>query len=158
MGNKDMTAKDSAMIETLQELCSILSTDPLTAPEAAASLGDIEEDEGGSSPITVRPYNSSFRTAQVVRKYDTDEPAHVRLDLAEAGAGALSVANLKAAFGDYREVPRMRPKTPARIAFLVDEPDQPYNCTLIVDVVPGEGGVEQGTVKGFTLRRDIKLE
>lgn len=143
------------MIDTLQRLCATLATDTVTAGEAADSLGSIEEDGGESAPITVQPLDRAFSSAQVVRKFDTDEPAHVVLELSEETT--LPVEELVHAFGDYSEVP-MRPGRPQQIAFNVDEAGQPYTCTIFASVSPGSEGLSDGTVSGITVRRDIRLD
>ncbi len=151
-----MLNQETEMIETVQKLCQLLSTEPLTAPEVATSLGTIVEDPGKNLPLIVRPSNPFFKEAQVVRQFETNEPAHVELLLAEPGA--LSVEALKATFGDYSEPPKLHWNSPQKIIFYVNKPNLPRTCAVIADVRPGEQGAKDGTVTAVTVRRDIRLE
>ena len=148
--------KETEMSETLQKLCRILSSAPLTAQEAATSLGTIVEDKGKDSPLLVRPSDPSLREAVVVRQLGTEEPAYVELVLAEPGS--LSVKTLSAAFGNYSVPPKLHWNSPTKLIFYVDIPNLPHTCAVIAEVRPGKQGVEDGIVTAVTVRRDVSLE
>ncbi len=150
------TQKTTMIIETLQKLCQVLSTAPLTAQETANSLGTIVEDMGKDLPVIFRPSDPSFREARIVRQVGTNEPAHVEMVLAKPGT--LSVETLKAAFGNYSELPLQDLDDSDRIIFYVDIPNLPRTCAVIADLTPGKPGAEDGTVIAVTVRRDIRLE
>ncbi len=148
--------QETTMIETLQKLCNVLSNAPLTAQEAATSLGTIVEDQGKDWPVIVRPSNSAFKEAQIVRQAGTNEPAHVELILAETNK--LTVKMLSDAFGNYSKPPKLHSNRPTKLVFEVDIPNMPRTCAVIADVTPQEHGVEDGIVNSVTVRRDIRLE
>ncbi len=144
------------MLDTLQKLCSRLSTDPLTAGAVASSIGKVEEDGGDSEPITVQPNDPAFSSATVVRKWETDEPVNVKLDLSDKTP--VHVKDLVKEFGSYAEVPRIAGRGSPQVAFEWDRAGQPYTCTIFAAVEPGSHGVENGTVTSVTVRRDIRLD
>jgi hypothetical protein len=150
------TQKTTMIIETLQKLCQVLSTAPLTAQETANSLGTIVEDMGKDLPLIFRPSDPSFREATIVRQVGTNEPAHVEMVLAKPGT--LSVETLKAAFGNYSELPLQDLDDSDRIILYVDIPNLPRTCAVIADLTLGTQGVEDGSVIAVTVRRDIRLE
>ena len=144
------------MSETLQKLCIVLSRSSVTVQDVSASLGKIVEDQGGNLPLIVQPFAPFFKEAIVVRKYKTQEPAHVRLEIAESRE--LSVQELKQLFGEYQEIPKKDWDSPVSLIFMVDIPDSSYNCAIIANVECGEAGIEDGTAFSVTVRRDIKLD
>ncbi|MDZ8052278.1 MAG: hypothetical protein RMX68_029970 [Aulosira sp. ZfuVER01] len=148
--------QETTMIETLQNLCNVLSNAPLTAQAAATSLGTIVEDQGKDWPVIVQPSNSAFQEARVVRQAGTNEPAHVELTLADPSK--LTVKMLREAFGNYSKPPKLHRNRPTKLVFDVDIPNTPRTCAVIADVTPQEHGVEDGIVNSVTLRRDIRLE
>jgi hypothetical protein len=146
--------REAPMIDTLQSICRSLSRHPLTAAEIAAEIGATTEDKGAGMQIVVRPADSAFDEAQVVRAAGGDEPAHV--ELAVNPAGALTVADLVEAFGAYTSLPRAGRKSPERLLFQVDHADMPRTCAVIAALRPGEAP-PSAAIDSVTLRRDIRL-
>lgn len=144
------------MIETLQQLCVVLSRPSVTVQDVSASLGKNIEDHGGNLPLIVQPFDPFFEEAVVVRKYGTQEPAHVRLKIAESMR--LSVQELKNSFGEYRELRKQDWDSPVSVIFGVDMPNSSHTCAILVDVALGERGIEDGTALSVIVRRDIKLD
>jgi hypothetical protein len=143
------------MIETLQQLCILLSSASLTVQDVSASLGTISQDQGGSLAIEVHPSNPAFRKALIVRQLDTQEPSHIELKLAESST--LTVEDLSRVFGHYQELPALHWDRPQEIAFQGSSSNTPYTCAVLAEVIPGEQGVIDGTATTVTLRRDIQL-
>jgi len=144
------------MIETLQQLCIVLSRSSVTVQDVSASLGELVEDQGGNLPLIIQPSDKSFKEVVIVRKYGTQEPAHIRLEIAESLK--LSVQELKRVFGEYRELPKKDWDSPESIIFKVYMPDASHDCAIIADVESGEQGIEDGTAFSIIVRRDIKLD
>ncbi len=143
------------MIETIQNLCVVLAETAVTVQSVAAHLGDLITDHGGNLPLIIRPSDSAFVTAEIVRQFDTQTPAHVELTVADTAT--LSVADLTNAFGAYRQVPQMRPSKPTRIQFAVDIPGKSHICTLIAKMAPDTKEMAQGNVSSLIIRRDERL-
>lgn len=143
----------AAMIETLKQLCIVLSEEQVTVQDVGSHLGKLVSDEGGSLPLIIQPDDTAFAKAEIVRDYETQAPAHVELTLADSTA--LSVSDITAVFGHYRQIPKMQPKTPTRIMFSFDESGKPYTCALIANLVSGAS--DQATVTSVIVRRDMRL-
>jgi hypothetical protein len=148
--------QERKMIETLQKLCNVLSQSPLTAPQAATSIGKIIEDPGKDSALLVQPSHPGFKAALVVRQAGTNEPAHVELTLAEPST--LSLKTLTAAFGKSSKLPNLHVNSSKRLIFEVDLPNTSHTCAVIANVMPGKNGSEDSMVTAVTIRRDIRLE
>ena len=56
------------LVEKINQLCAILSSDSVSAHEVAITLGAIEEDEGEGGDIIVRPADRLFEEAVVVSR------------------------------------------------------------------------------------------
>lgn len=141
------------MLETLQRLCSLLGKSPLTVQDLASDLGVILEDQGENLPLIVRPSDSSFAEAHVLRRFETQQVAHVKLTVADPNK--LSVKALHDTFGEYMEVPRRHLRMPRRIRFFVGVPTQPGSCSIIAEVKAGQQGIEDGTVVAVTVQPEF---
>lgn len=144
------------MIETLQKLCNVLSQSPLTAPQAATSIGKIIEDPGKDLALRVQPSNPGFKAALIVRQAGTNDPAHVELTLAEPST--LSLKALRDAFGKSSKLPNLHVNSSKRLIFEVDLPNTSHTCAVIANVMPGKNGTEDSMVTAVIIRRDIRLE
>ena len=144
----------STVIQTIDQLCTILSQARVTVREVADRLGTIVEDQGGHLAVIVRPGDPAFTRASIVRDFQTGEPAHVELSL----ASAIDVSALQQAFGAFTVLPVARAGKPTGIIFRVDRAGQSYTCAILADVQPGQAGIAQGTVVALTVRRDIRLK
>ncbi|MFO7679170.1 MAG: hypothetical protein R6X34_03890 [Chloroflexota bacterium] len=143
------------MIKTIQNLCTFLAETAVTVQSVSAHLGELITDQGGNLPLIVQPSDPAFVTAEIVRQFDTQNPAHVELKVADTAT--LSVADLTKAFGAYRQVPQMRPSKPTRIQFAVDIPGKSHTCTLIANMAPDTKEMAQGNVSSLIIRRDERL-
>jgi hypothetical protein len=142
-------------VATLRGLCDLLSGADVSVEQVAAKLGEMVEDQGGNLGVAVRPNDAQFTEAMIVRTHDSGAPAHVRLRLVRPDT--LSAATLMGAFGSYGTPPKKRPGPTQSMVFSVEQPEQPYTCTLIAEVLPGPAGVEDGSVQAVTVRRDKRL-
>jgi hypothetical protein len=140
-------------IGAVKQLCQALSLERATVEDVAARLGSTLT--GDTSSIEVRPTTPVFKIARLVRAVGKDEVAHAELSLSQPGT--LSVRDLQAAFGAYRTLPRIHPNQPPRVLFPVEDSGLPFTCAIIVEVEPGDGGLEDGQVTGVTVRRDMRL-
>ncbi len=143
------------MIETLKRLCRLLSTTTVTLHDVAADLGPIVEIRGEGMGLVVEPAVVGFTRATVVPMPSTPVPFLVRFDLATAHT--LSVAQLVAAFGPYREYAVHHLDRDPNIRFRVDDAALPFRCLVIVDVRPGPRGVADGHALAIDVRRDARL-
>ena len=135
------------MLATLQELISLLASDPLTVDQVVAALGTVADDYGVS--LAVAPADPLFQEVIVARGVDletrlpSDEPAFVRLTPAEPP----SLETLAEAFGPYREIPREgRDRLPQAIFYL-----QPPEGRCLVALI---AEVSEGQAVSITVRRD----
>lgn len=142
------------MIDQIKSLCELLSSTPLTVQEVADSIGTTERGGQNNVPLTVKPSDRSIKEARIVSRDESDdEPAYVELTPVQS----LSVSDLKAAFGAYRNVPSgTNPNQPPRVAFEVDDSEMPFTVTLFAAYEEGSQGAEDGHVMRLTLRRDAR--
>lgn len=145
------------MIDTLQSLCSFLSDADITVQETGTHLGTHITDQGGNLPLIIQPTDTSFASAEVVREFETQNPAHILLTIADSAT--LSVPELAASFGNFRQIPKMQPNLPTRIMFTSDIPGKPYTCALIAAIAPNtQDIIAQGNITSVIVRRDIRLD
>ena len=135
------------MLAALQELVSLLASDPLSVDQVVAALGTIQEDLGAS--VAVTPASPLFREVIVARAIDlatrqpSDAPALIRLTPADRP----TLEALAEAFGRYREIPpEDRGQLPQAI-FYLQLPEGPCLIALIAEV-------REGQAVTLTLRRD----
>jgi hypothetical protein len=135
------------MLAALQELVSLLASDPLTVQQVAEKLGTVAEDLVAS--LAVAPADPSFKEVIVARAIDlttrqpSDVPALVRLVPAEPP----SVEALAEAFGPYREIPPQDLDRLPQAIFYLQLPEGPCLIALIAEV-------REGQAVSITLRRD----
>jgi hypothetical protein len=141
------------MVGTLQRIAKLLCTEPLTAVQVANAIGTISQDYGGSLQVVVRPSDAAFSEADIGREYGTQNPSTVGFEL--ANPKSTTVAQLRSAFGEYSEGPKLHFDSPTEIMFQAIWRASPsVSCALIAQVDPGAHGVADGTVSKVTLRRD----
>ena len=143
------------MIDIIQNLIKLLSSDPLTSPQVAECLGKVLGEDKKHAPLSVKPHDKAFREVKIMRK-PNGTPTSVTLSLAEAQT--VTLADLRAAFGDYNTMPRMNWQMPPRVMFQVDIPGQPYTCAIFADLQMGQEPADSSVVTTITVRRDIRLE
>jgi hypothetical protein len=136
------------MLAALQELISLLASDPLTVQQVAGRLGEVAEDLVASLAVT--PAGPDLEEVIIARSIDlttrepTDVPAFVRLVPAEPP----SLETLSEAFGPYREIPPQDlDRLPQAIFYLQLPPEGPCLIALIAEVSDGQA-------VSITLRRD----
>ena len=93
------------MLSNLQDLISLLSTEPLTVGDVIQHLGVAGEDRGAS--VVVTPNDTQIHSAIVVRgiALETREPSDVPALILLRPADPLPLEALELLFGSYREVP-----------------------------------------------------
>ncbi|WP_157871857.1 hypothetical protein [Gloeothece verrucosa] len=143
------------MLETLKNTCQFLSQERITVQETANYLGKLIKAPGDEMPLEVQPNDSSFPLARIVFQTGTNSPAHVEFVLAKSSK--LTIADLKSIFGDYKTLPRIHWNSPLKVMFESDTPQAAFTCTLIAEVEPTEQDINNATVTGLTLRRDVRL-
>ena len=135
------------MLAALQELISLLASDPLTVQQVAGRLGEVAEDLVASLAVT--PAVPIFQEVIIARSIDlttrepTDVPAFVRLVPAEPP----SLETLSEAFGPYREIPPQDLDRLPQAIFYLQLPEGPCLIALIAEVSDGQA-------VSITLRRD----
>jgi hypothetical protein len=127
------TSPSNSFLATLQELCSLLSRDPLTVSEVKDRLAVMS------------------LTASVLPEPDSQVPAFVRVAL--PGGVRLTLKAIEAAFGTSQRIPTTYRGAPPQYVIQVDLPGAPYTCTLIISKQDGHR-----YVAAVTVRRDIRLE
>ncbi len=140
------------MIDTIQRVCRLLSATGATPIEVARQLGQVVEGGAGDHEIVVRPTNSAVGSATVVARIDAPETDFVALE--PAPGARLTVSQLTAALGPYREGPRTRPLAPRRIVFRPEVRGPTHTCAVTADVSPEPGAVDDRTVDLVIVRRD----
>ena len=141
------------MIETLQKLCQLLTKDPLSVEEVANMLGSGGVPAGSSTPIRVTPYNQSFLTIEVTRRKGSSEPSNVML--APSPSKTLTIGQLKAAFGDFHDLPRSSYKSPHRVLFRPAAKEQAFSCAILADFDADDALTDSTRVTSLTVRRDV---
>jgi hypothetical protein len=142
------------VIESIQEICTLLAGPPLTVQEVASKLGTLIEDQGGNLPLIVRPRDARFTQAMVTRQYGTQRPAYVVLTLTETTE--LRARALRANFGEYTLLPRRWEEKAPRIKFFLGEPAQTGSTSIIARLMPGEWeDIDGGRVSELTLQPEF---
>ena len=149
LGGMVQPGENSTMIDTVKELCRVLSAETVTVDDVVAVSGNTPTENGIRSTI-VQPESSSF--SRVVIKTKSDVPATVALTLAED----LTLGSLREEFGDYRNVPRVHPEDSARAAFSVDTGDA-FTCTIFAHFDPLKQATDTTLVDSLLIRRDRRL-
>lgn len=137
------------MIESVRELCRVLSEETVTVDDVVAVSGHNPTARGIRS-VTVQPESDSF--SSIVVKTKSDVPATVALTL----AGDHTLGSLRDAFGDYQDVPRVHPEDSARVAFFVDTGDV-FTCTIFAHFDPLTEATDETRVDSLLIRRDRRL-
>jgi len=142
------------MIESIQEICALLTNSSLTVQDVAANLGTLVEDQGGNLPLIIRPRDASFVQGMVTRQFGTQRPAGVILTVTETAE--LRVKALRATFGEYTLLPREWEDKAPSIKFYLGEPAQIGSSSIIARLMPGEWeNIDDGTVSELTLQPEF---
>jgi hypothetical protein len=142
------------VIESIREICTLLAGDPATVQEVADGLGTLVADQGGNLPLIVRPRYAAFSRGSVTRQFGTQRPAGVLLTVAESAE--LRVAELRAAFGEYAELPRKRSDRAPRIQIYLGEPAAAGSTSIIATLMPGQWeNINDGTVSELIIQPEF---
>ena len=120
------------MLNVLQDLCLLLSRDPLTVAEVKHSLASL--------PLH----------ATVEREPGSTAPAFVRFALPDSVR--LTLDDLQSTFGPARQLPGLHRGAPLEYLISVDRLGAPYTCALLI-----EAYADAPFVEAVTVRRDIRL-
>lgn len=142
-------------VASIESLCRLLSTAPLSARDVARGLGEVVEDQGPGSALVVRPASPLWREVRVVRGTGSDDPSFV--ELVPNDSSEIHLSELREAFGDSRELARARWNSPHRVIFATKQSGPPYTCSIIAQVETSEGEAEDAAVAEVTIRRDQQL-
>lgn len=120
-------------ISTLNEVCEVLTRDPLTPAETREALG--------------RSSAAWVRAARVIAAADATEPNHVELDL----PAPVALDAFDHAFGDGHPAPRLHPGDLAEVLYYPASADgRQHTCAIIARA--GADGV-----RAVAVRRDPRL-
>ena len=120
-------------ISALNEVCEILTRDPLSPAAARDALS-----HSGAAWV---------RTARVVAADGGDEPNHVELEL----PAPLARDALEQAFGVGREAPMLHPESPTEVLYYPAAPAGRHHTCAIIARVGGDG------VRTVAVRRDPRV-
>lgn len=137
------------MIETINDVCRVLSAETVTIDDVVAVTGHSPTSSGIHS-TSVQPNNTGF--SRIVIETKSDIPSSVQLTLADDATLGL----LREALGDYRHVPRIRPEDSASVAFSVDTEDT-FTCTIFAYFDPLTDGSDNTRIESLLIRRDLRL-
>ena len=137
------------MIDTINELCRVLSAETVTVDDVVAVTGHTPTSEGIHSTL-IQANSDSF--SRILIQTSSDVPSSVELSLAEE----ITLGSLREEFGDYRTVPRVHPEDPARVAFSVDTGDA-YTCTIFALFDPLTKAGDDTPIDSLLIRRDMRL-
>ena len=123
----------------LRSLITDLSSQT-TESDLIERFGTVKQNYAGSVHVT--PADKHFSHISLVRSAQTDDIAHVRLELTDN----IPLSNLSATFGDYQSIDsgHGEPKT---VMFQTTTTDTPYHIVMLVEI-------EDDNVTAITLRRD----
>jgi hypothetical protein len=120
-------------ISTLNEVCEVLTRDPLSPAAAREALG-----RSGAAWV---------RAGRVIAATDAPEPNHVELDL----PAPVALEAFDRAFGEAHPAPRLHPGDAAEVLYYPAAPDgRQHTCAIIARV--GADGV-----RAVAVRRDPRL-
>lgn len=120
-------------ISTLNEVCEVLTRDPLSPAAAREALG-----RSGAAWV---------RAGRVIAAADAPEPNHVELDL----PAPVALEAFDRAFGDGHPAPRLHPGDTAEVLYYpAAADDRQHTCAIIARV--GADGV-----RAVAVRRDPRL-
>jgi hypothetical protein len=138
------------MIETIQNVCELLSRDPLTAKQVAESLGKVTEAGELAKPFQVKPSDTTFSAASVVVDNSGSAPAYVELTPVQP----IPIAALRARYTDAHPLARRDYNKPDQMLFNVDIPNMPRTCAIIADLTKQGDDI---AARKLTIRRDVRL-
>jgi len=146
-----MVGKNEAqsMINLIRELIILLSQDTLGVEDIAARIGPVIRNPGISMALEMQPA-AGMRSARLSRDPETGIPYVLTIEPEPDVRPA--VAELKAAFGDYRRA-RTSFEQPATIVFYPAMAGS-WAVAVIVELEPSVDPVEDRSVERIRLRRD----
>jgi hypothetical protein len=137
------------MTDTLEKLLRFLAKDPLGVADVAARIGPIVHDPGPPLEIDLAPSVPGVRAAHLSRYPDTGAPYTLRVEL----ASPVSVAALRAAFGEYRQM-RTDRGVPREIAFYPPSTEPRWSVAVLARIPPGAAPIDEAHSSEVTFRRD----
>jgi hypothetical protein len=145
---------DQTVTGQLAELCRHLVSDAVTVEEMATAVGTVTSSYSDGQRLVVEPSSPHFGAARVSSGTRDGVPTLVRLDLSETAA--LTVEDLRAAFGEYEEAGRLHFDDDPRLIFHPETPaDSPWTCTLIASIpIAHIRQLDRAPVTSLSLRRD----
>lgn len=135
-GNEHKTDEprgDMDTIGALNEVCEVLTRDPLTPAAAREALAHFTA--------------AWVRSARVIAAEGDVEPNHVELDL----PAPLDRSALDHAFGDGHEAPMLHPDSPTEVLYYPAVPAERHHTCAIIARVGADG------VRTIAIRRDPRV-
>jgi hypothetical protein len=118
------------MIETVKQVCKMLSRGEVSVSEIVAALGSLEQEGGENTALRIKPADTAFRAIDVMPGNPNATPYLVTMET--AGAALLTLGAVQVALGRDNPLPRGGPKRPAQTMFTYDDASSPFKCAVFV--------------------------
>jgi hypothetical protein len=118
------------MIETVKQVCQMLSRGVITTGELLGALGSLEQEGNENTAVRVKPTDTAFRVIDIMPGSPAATPYIVTMET--AGASLLTLGALQVALGRDNPLPRGGPNRPAQTMFSYDDAAAPFKCAIIV--------------------------
>lgn len=137
------------MISLIQQVCELLSQDPITAQQVAEAIGTITQQGELGLPYEITSKDSAWLSARIVVD-SGGAPLHVEL----ISAQPIPLSTLQADYPDFHPLMSRNPDKPDQMLFNVDIPGMPRTCAIIAQVDKHNA---KATVESLMIRRDVRL-
>jgi hypothetical protein len=137
------------MIPLIQQVCELLSQDPISAHQVAEAIGAVQQQGELGLPYEIIPNDGAWSSARIVVD-SQGAPLHVEL----TAAPPIALSTLQADYPDFHPLMSRNPDKLDQMLFNVDIPGTPRTCAIIAQVVKQAG---KSTVENLMIRRDIRL-
>jgi hypothetical protein len=145
------------MIETIKQVCQMLSRASITTGELVAALGSLEQEGSEHTALRVKPTDTAFRAIDIMPGSPGATPYIVTMET--AGASLLTLGALQVALGRDNPLPRGGPRRPAQTMFTYNDTAAPFKCAIIVRYEDDEDGDRRDApVIALQCRRDPRLK
>jgi hypothetical protein len=144
-------SNEQAMNALLRDLADLLTHEPLGVDDVVARVGPVVRDPGAPMAIELGPTLPGIGAARLARYPDSGEP--YMLDLVLDRNARLTVATLKALFGEYDRALTDRLRPP-ELLFHLPAGTARWRVVLIAQLAPGAGSLDAAPVSVVAFRRD----
>lgn len=137
------------MIPLIQQVCELLSQDPISAQQVAEAIGTITQQGELGLPYEITPQDSAWSSARIVVD-SQGAPLHVELTSAQP----ISLSALQSDYPDHHRLMSRNPDKLDQMLLNVDIPGTPRTCAIIAQI-DNQGG--RNIVENLMIRRDVRL-